>query len=465
MEEGITYKDLFFSFGEILSILDLKIIQSPNRHGEMMVKALISGEQGERLFYEMPQTVALKYLDGQGEKNLFRGALVEHNLEREEEHYILTMKLMEASYWLDISRKTRCFQNLSMTSHQVIDEVLSGYPSPVCIKSIPCNPIGQLIYQYEETDWEFLCRFLSIYSSQLYPDASGNGIQIKAGLSKETEMVNWDHHNFLVKKDLKRYRFLKQNGRDDCMITDFTSYVITCYDIVSMGSQITYRSIPWFISRLERWLEGGILKSRYQLTQENGLIVPRIYNESLSGISVNGQVTGVLRDKIQVNLLEDQLKCTDGKYWFPYSTVAASSDGSGWYCMPEKGDPVRVYFPTCKEAEAYAITNIKGGGSAGKNPNVRSIQSPGGNQIKYTKTGIIIEAGSGAGQISVGKDGTMSITSKGGVTFGAGNQICLEAPEVEAVSDTELNLINDGGSDVTITQGEVTLHGQEIYEN
>ena len=30
---------------------------------------------------------------------------------------------------------------------------------------------------------------------------------------------------------------------------------------------------------------------------------------------------------------------------FPYATVYSTPDGTGWYCMPEIGDAVRLYFP------------------------------------------------------------------------------------------------------------------------
>lgn len=463
MRNGVTYKDLFFSFGEIISILDLKISQSPNQHAELSVTALLDAELGDSLFYEMPQTVALKYLDEEGEQTLFRGALTGHSMYREGEHRVLTMKMLDSTYWMDISRETRCFQNLSMTSHQVIDRILSEYSSPDCIKSIPDEPIGELIYQYEETDWEFLCRFLSKYSDNIYAGATGDGIQIMAGLSLQAEDVEWDKYPFRMKKDLDRYRLLKQNGREELLQTDFISYVVTSYDVLPIGSQITYRSDPWFISHLKRSLEGGILMNRYELTQKKGLTVMRKYNERIAGISVDGKVDAVSRDKIQVTLAQDRLQCPEGKYWFPYSTVAASSDGSGWYCMPEKGESIRIYFPTCVEAEAYGVTNIKGNSKG--NPDVRSIRSPYGSQVKYKKDGILIETGSHGGYISLGKDGNMTIKSEEGVGLSAGIEIRFEAPEIEVNSETEVNLKNDGGSDILMTPDDVTLHGQEIYEN
>ena len=92
------------------------------------------------------------------------------------------------------------------------------------------------------------------------------------------------------------------------------------------------------------------------------------------------------------------------RYWFSFFTVAALSDGSGWYCMPEAGEDVRVYFPTVDEKEAYVVTAIKSHEpDAGNpndpmgNPNVRNIQTAQGNQVQFAKKGVVIAAG----QVSV----------------------------------------------------------------
>lgn len=463
MKKGITYKDLFFSFGDIISIKKLKIVQSPNEHAKLFITVLLDSQLGDSLFYQMPQTVALNYLDKKEDKTLFRGVVTGYNMYREGEHRVLTINMMDSTYWLDLTRETRCFQNLAMTSHQVIDQILSGYPSPDCMIDIPNESIGELIYQYEETDWEFLCRFLSKYSDNIYPGSTGDGIQIKAGLSQQAEDIDWDQLPFRMKKDLTRYRFLKQNGMDELLQTDFISCIVTCYDVLPVGSHVKYRSASWYISHLERTLESGILISRYELRQKKGLTSMRKFNDRITGISVSGQVEAVSRDKIQVTLSEDKLKIGEGKYWFPYSTVAASPDGCGWYCMPEKGESIRIYFPTCAESEAYGVTNIKGSNS-GKT-DVRSIRSPYGSQVLYKKDGILIEAGRKGGSVYLGKDGTLSIKSKSGIAMAAGEEICIEAPEIEVISEAEVNLKNDRGSDVVIATSDITFHGQEIYEN
>lgn len=55
--------------------------------------------------------------------------------------------------------------------------------------------------------------------------------------------------------------------------------------------------------------------------------------------------------------MDDQLDA-NSNYWFPYSTIYASEDNTGWYCMPEIGDSIRIYFPSKKEEEGIAISSV-----------------------------------------------------------------------------------------------------------
>ena len=67
-------------------------------------------------------------------------------------------------------------------------------------------------------------------------------------------------------------------------------------------------------------------------------------------------MTRVRADVVQISLKADA-KGGSGK-WFPFSTVYSSPDGSGWYCMPEPGDEIRLYFPTEQEKHAYVISSV-----------------------------------------------------------------------------------------------------------
>ncbi len=377
MENAITYKDLYLSFGEVISMDRLEIVQSPNRHGRLRLSAVLNGEGGGEVFDELPEDVSVLYKEDGEEKVLFKGMVTDSSMKRVGNHRKLELKAYDATYLLDTKRKTRSFQDTARTNHSVIAEVMKEYPECICMKNLPESPIGRIWFQYEETDWEFLRRFLSSYSDSLYADATYHTARFQAGLSPEDIEVEWDDCPYGMGKNLERYDFLSQNGFDGIGIDKFIEYSVDSYGLYTLGSRLVYKGRRWYVGKLERRLTDGLLTSTYRLQQREGLLTPQEYNRRITGVSLDGKTVQVQGDTVRVSMNGD-MTTEQGTYWFPYSTVASSPDGSGWYSMPEVGDSIRVYFPTCDEKEGYVVTKhdshmpatgkTPGGSSDGKQP-------------------------------------------------------------------------------------------------
>lgn len=355
MENAITYKDLYLSFGEVISMDRLEIVQSPNRHGRLNLSAVLNGEGEGEVFDELPSDVSVLYREDGEEKVLFKGMVAESSMERVGNHRKLELKAYDATYLLDTKRKTRSFQDTSRTNHSVIAEIMKEYPECICMKNLPERPIGRIWFQYEETDWEFLRRFLSSYSDSLYADATYHTARFQAGLSPEDIEVDWDDCPYCMGKNLERYDFLSQNGFDGLGLDKFIEYSVDSYGLYTLGSRLIYKGRRWYVGEVERRLTDGLLTTTYRLQQREGLLKPQEYNQRITGVSLDGKTVKVQGDTVRVSINGD-MTTEQGTYWFPYSTVASSPDGSGWYSMPEVGDSIRVYFPTCDEKEGYVVT-------------------------------------------------------------------------------------------------------------
>lgn len=355
MKNSITYKDLYLSFGEVISMDRLEIVQSPNRHGRLNLSAVLDGEGEGEVFDELPADVSVLYREDGEEKVLFKGMVAESSMERVGNHRKLELKAYDATYLLDTKRKTRSFQNTSRTNHSVIAEIMEEYPECICMKNLPERPIGRIWFQYEETDWEFLRRFLSSYSDSLYADATYHTARFQAGLSPEDIEVDWDDCPYCMGKNLERYDYLSQNGFDGLGVDKFIEYSVDSYGLYTLGSRLIYKGRRWYVGGLERRLTDGLLTTTYRLQQREGLLKPQEYNQRITGVSLDGKTVKVQGDTVRVSMNGD-MTTEQGTYWFPFSTLASSPDGSGWYSMPEVGDSIRVYFPTCDEKEGYVVT-------------------------------------------------------------------------------------------------------------
>ncbi len=355
MKNAVTCRELTLSLGEVLSFNRLELTQRPGEHGKLVLSAVLNSDRLDETFYELPENITVQYKEDETEKNLFQGVITDSSMKRTGNLLELELKAYDGTWILDTKKKTRSFQNLSRTNHSVIAEIMEGYPESECMKNLPEEEIGRIWFQYEETDWEFLKRFLSYWKDSLYADAAWSAAKFQAGLSPVDIDAEWDRLPYCMGKDLERYANMMQNGFADLLPQHFLEYSLESYELYPLGSRMTFHGAQWYIGGLRRELKEGLLVNTYELRQKKGLLVIPEYNHRITGISVDGQAMDINRDKVRVRINGD-LTEEQRTYWFPFSTVASSGDGSGWYSMPEKGDSIRVYFPTCDEKEAYVIT-------------------------------------------------------------------------------------------------------------
>lgn len=518
MKNGITYKDLELSLGEVISIEELEIRQRPNHHGELHLSAVLNDEPEEAAFYEMPETVTVNYREEGKEKILFKGIIADSSMKRVGNRREVKFTAYDATWILDIKRKTRSFQNTARTTHSVLAEIMEAYPGCICMKNIPDEPIGQIWFQYEETDWEFLARFVSAYSDKLYADATYQSARFQAGLSAASIDVDWEQNPYRMGKDLERYDYLSKNGFPELIPQQFVEYFIDSYELYTLGSRVSYKGASWYIGSLRRTLKEGLLVCTYELRQKQAMLATRKYNRRITGISVDGKTAQINRDKVRVTLNGDMTR-EQGTYWFPFSTVAASSDGSGWYSMPEEGDSIRVYFPTKDEKEAYVITkhdshmpvapggSLSGGASGGgggfaggtgagggaaaaggalaagaaaaalaaagegaekkedpmDDPSKRNIFTKDGNVVQMVPSGVILSAGKSS--ISLLKSGQVNFNAPAGINISAGKQLCVSGQNVTLEAGIQIELKDLKGAEVKILKRAINIKAKEIYEN
>ncbi len=468
MLHAITYKDIYLSLPGFLYIQKIEIEEWPGKHGTMYVEAVMAEETDALAFYEISETVSVHYRSQGEEKILFKGVITQSFLESLGKLRVIKIQAKDATYWMDIDRKKRCFQDTSRTVADIIGEIMNGYEESDWICNIPKEPVGRLLFQYEETDWEFLNRLLSRYHECLYPSALFQMIHYQAGVSIQEENTDWDRLPYSKKKDFACLEYLRQNGFGSLLSSNFTVYDLENFDVVSLGSRISYRGRPWYVSGVRRELKNGLLVNFYELRQKESMLKECYYNPRLTGTSAYAVVADTRRDRVQVIMQDEALG--EHCYWFPFSSVSSSSDGSGWYCMPEKGESVRIYFPTEREEEGYVITCIQshepsGGEDPMGNPAVRSISTATENLVQFNEDGILIEAQKGGAKVSLGKEGAVCVLAPGGIDLSPELSCSFETKAMDCEAATSLQFCDDAGASVIAGAAGMFLSGQEIYEN
>ena len=475
MEEyAVTYEKIALNGYQIEHILSLEMQENVNDHGKLHLTAVISEELAEQYVYTttpmMP--VTLSYQSDNGMTPLCHGIVTEIQVNCQGNTYYMDLEVKGKTYAMDIVEHSRSFQKTSMTVHQLIKEVMSGYDDYDCIIQIPDEQIQRLVVQYKETDWNFLKRFASHDGAVLVPDVESEKLALFVGIPQNAESYSINPYQYSVVKKIDEYLSIKKNCWKDALETDFTVFQVCDYQIFRVGNEIIFNNATLTVQSVQRILQDGVLKNQYELRQKNGLRGLEIYNEKIVGISLTGKVTKVSRDKIMVQLEIDESR--RAAYWFPYSTMSASPDGSGWYCMPEKEDQVRIYFPTNQESDAYAVSAVSGyepqpGDTEDPmgNPNVKYLRTKADQVIQFAEEGIILNSGNGKATIFLGNSGELTVYGNTDVSVTAKNTLSLISNGQLLVGAKDSVCVKKGeGTSITLDkEGDIKLSGTKIYSN
>lgn len=468
MENAITYLDLSLSFGAIISIENIEITESPNRHSMLELIVVLEVEREQRIFNEVPEIITLYYKKDSEKKILFSGVKIKAEMIRTERYIRLSLTAKSLTYFMDVEKKIHSFQNTADKPDQIIEYITRKYPGCIGLEELENCSIGQFLLQYEETDWEFLKRLANKHSAMLYPNVMSEKIQFRAGLSRRTESYVLNENFYVVQKNYLDYEMGKIGRKSDVFSQEYINYQVESFDIIPIGVKLIFKQYEWYVKKVSRRLKNGLLVSTYDLAQREEEIKPRYFNNLLTGISLPGRVRAVKRDQVQVDILNDNNNISQGQYWFPFSTVAGSSDGSGWYCMPEKMEPIRVYFPTSDESDAYVISCMAGNNKHNKgkmDPNVRNISTAQGNVVTFTDTGVAITVKGGTESINLNKSGEIIINAADSIAFYAGEKILLEAETISFEAKEKLEITDDSGITIVIEQSQMDIEAIKIDQN
>ncbi len=466
--EGIALGSLFLAVGEkVACVIDLEILEEAGEHGKLSVLAVSDKETKDDIIHDTNGVMALLYVrDKESEalpESLFEGFILKTQVEAEGETYYIHIEAVTSSYLMDTQSYNLSYQDVALTSHQLIQKVMDFFEGQVQIR-IPEETRGCIAVQYQETFWEFLKRIASEYEAYVYPDSSTLKIQLRVGLSETVEFVQWDDLPYRIERNTApqdRFSSWKKQIR----------YHLQTYDILSLGNRVFFQDKELFIRKINRYMSNGLLVSEYVLCFEEGFHNKPYSNPLLSGVSIYAQVEKVKRNKVQVQMITDILKECTSPYYFPFSTVAASSDGSGWYCMPKAGDMVRIFFPTSKEKEGYAIACTMGESAPAQessmvNPDLKDITAPDGKTVKFIEGGILLSVGGGTGAVKLTNDGKVEITSEEDIFIKAAEEIAIYTEgELELSASEQIQFGNDEGSSICLKGDTMEASAVIIHNN
>ncbi|HEY8465094.1 MAG TPA: phage baseplate assembly protein V, partial [Bacillota bacterium] len=181
------------------------------------------------------------------------------------------------------------------------------------------------------------------------------------------------------------------------------------------------------------------------------------YNTQIRGISIQGKVIDVSKDQVRVHLEIDETQNKEEAFWFPYSTNYTAEGHSGWYCMPELEDQVRVYFPGCKEEEGVVTSSVRLNTEESQtnkttNPDIKVFRTKSGKELLFSPEEIVLTGKDGEVFLRINEQtgieifsvNPVKITSQEGINLESQKKITLAAAEEINISCKESGILMDG---------------------
>ena len=432
------YLNLGFTGYNLREVKEMKINHDINAHSRLYLSALLDEEaKTEPVFATQPGTQIGLMNKNQEQPPIFQGMVQTIQVKHLSGVYHVEILAVSNSYMLDVKRERRSFQDASMQYRDMIRAVTSAHTGSDFAYRVTEKPIGAFTMQYEETDWGFIKRMASRFNAGLVPDHRFQTPKFTVGIPQGQNRGRLENYNFYIKKDIADFMVSSQNWNEGLGELDSVRFIVQTEEEFLIGDSVTYRDTVLFVRSVEGQISEGVLRFTYELTTRNGLTQDRLYNEKITGLSLKGKVLESVQDKVRVHLEIDAEQNLGTAWHFSYTTIYTAEGHAGWYCMPEVGDTVFIYFPNKKEEDAVSVNSIRENGGVG-GPEVKVFRTPNGKELRFSPDEILITCVDGSIFMSLSSSG-ISVTSSQPININSQSNLSLKAnKKVNISADSEI---------------------------
>ncbi|MFI3173290.1 MAG: hypothetical protein R3Y58_13115, partial [Eubacteriales bacterium] len=326
--------------GEIpfIKIIDFEFINNINEHAICTVVGFISKN-------DLPIIEKIQYfkkkcdiIDMSISKVVFSGIYKEIIAVQENDLVKVTAKLISATKLLDFEKKSCSFQNIDMFYNTVTSQILANTKNAVCIYNEVSNtPIGEPLLQYNETDWEFIKRIASIKEQSLIVNCELAEPRFYYGVPKSSnvELCLEKYEKEISDKYYSDGGELKGRQKSNYISISFKDR-----RFLPIGFEVAFNNDTYRVYYQSAEFVKGELIYSYKIGKDGLLTNCLIENNDVSKISLNGKITDVKEEIINVALDIDNNDVKTAGYSFKWQPIT----GNTFYSMPKNGTMARVKF-------------------------------------------------------------------------------------------------------------------------
>ena len=462
----IDYSQIITNISVIQELQELIVEEKPNEHTTLYLTGIMKENASDDYVTSAKENQVIEVSNSATGKSLFTGLIQSIEIYMSGGLRYLEVRGISFSYLLDIKKKRRSFQDVSQTYKDLLRKIVKEYNGgdlmDFCTNG---KTIGQLWVQYDETDWEFIKRMASHFNQAIFPDSHFDAPKIILGRKKGANLGKLTDYNYRVSKNLLEYKTLRDNYIDNLQERERLVYKIKTKEDYQIGDEVSYQNKQLFVCKKEMRMMGSVLEFFYELCGEKGFLTSYQPNRNIVGVSIRGQVIDRVKEKVKVKLEIDEQQDKSKAWEFSYSTAYAAEGFSGWYCMPELGDTVNIYFPKADEKEAFGMESLRvhpGGGDKINDPSVKYFATPYGKEIMFKPDEIKITC---RGKDSQDKNIYIRLNEGDGVVIYSSENIQMKAKKsITMDSGGSINLVAKKKLNLRCKSGEISM-GSKIEVN
>lgn len=436
----MTYQDIkvVWPYGPI-RLDQLEFVHQTGTYAKLMITGIVPEDKEDEIINRAGthDPIELYKVEGGQKQPIFMGRLDHVEIKVVRDIHYVTIKAVSHTYALDMSVKTRSFQQVNRLYRDVVDEIMSNYHGgDVIDQAFDDRQQGKFIMQYEETDWTFLKRIASHVGAVLVPDLSAHKVRLWIGMPEGRKQIKLEEESpYEVNRAIAPYMKKAANGSSSVSEYQYTTYAFDYDDLLQIGDEVQREGQTFVITKVTGKLEQGLLRWSYICAVPEAVKQTKLYNKAIIGAAIDGKVIQIGRNQVKLHLNMDKKQEPSKAQWFPY----AAEGNQILYLMPELGSKVKLYFPSAEEDDGMVMNSVRHapkGAAAEKqerqmqDPGVKTFGNPQGKEFTLGDKELTMTAKEGMLYISMNKDVGVSLKSTSNVSISASGALTLKGAAV-----------------------------------
>ncbi|MDE6185074.1 MAG: hypothetical protein K2G39_06580, partial [Lachnospiraceae bacterium] len=300
----LTYRNLNIEIQTegIISIDSLHIRQRLNEHGKTMLKAVVEEEKAMEIVERAASALPVHISRADGKKQtIFCGKAEQIRVEKEQGLFYLYMDFCGYTREWDLTEKSQSFCKGKDTYEQVLTKALSEYGKAQIRDEITKGVlIPGILMQYEETDWTFLKRLASHFSTFLLTDNTAEYGKAYFGIPHMYYGTVLEEEEYTLLKGKEKYERLEDIG--DLLPQEMMRWKLRSRKHMQFGEQVMLGHIETVVTAVDIMTVQGELVYEYELSRRKGILTARKKNPRIFGMSIPATVKERKGNQVRVQL-------------------------------------------------------------------------------------------------------------------------------------------------------------------